>query len=472
MLRIKSTDNFNATVRWKGQLPDNKGILDDWFGVEWDDPSRGKHDGEFRGEQLFKVSKPKSGSFVRQKAVVIGVSISDIISDYTFVGGFLSLDNTNVCSVGNIISLPSSIKVINVSHSLVGSFEFIWELLRVGPSVETLLLGQLHFAEFPPPPTTYNLKSVVMNNTNIQEEHIPLIFTAFPSLNTLDISFTIIRDYSIIKNHHSLTEVVLNGLSISSFESLSDTVGLLPNLEILTVNNNELAEIKYKKDTFLKLKVLNINSNRIESLFGLSDITLFPSLVELRVQRNPIQEILGEIEARMLTIARFPSILKLNGSTIDDSERRNSEIQYLTFFANDVYQNGNDNHPRWIELVDKYGPPVVTCVPKEAPKPLEVTFEFEDQEINQSLMPSMTVEMVQLLASQMFGVISEDINIYMEYNEYKTKLSYPDNTLEDIGCISGAKFTIKMSDEDYIDEKQIARNFRLRSITAHVKGSE
>lgn len=57
-----------CTVRYSGRLPDQNG---DWLGVEWDEPDRGKHDGEYKGERLFSTlsPSPKSASFIRATRV-------------------------------------------------------------------------------------------------------------------------------------------------------------------------------------------------------------------------------------------------------------------------------------------------------------------------------------------------------------------------------------------------------------------
>ena len=53
-----------CTVRYHGSLPGTKGA---WLGVEWDDPSGGKHDGTYQGTRYFEClsSEPTAGSFIR-----------------------------------------------------------------------------------------------------------------------------------------------------------------------------------------------------------------------------------------------------------------------------------------------------------------------------------------------------------------------------------------------------------------------
>ena len=53
-----------CTVRYIGVL---NGLKGDWLGIEWDDPQRGKHDGQHQGRVLFKClsASPTAASFVR-----------------------------------------------------------------------------------------------------------------------------------------------------------------------------------------------------------------------------------------------------------------------------------------------------------------------------------------------------------------------------------------------------------------------
>jgi dynactin complex subunit len=46
-----SYDSRLCTVRYKGSVQGTKG---EWLGVEWDDPTRGKHAGEHQGVKYFE----------------------------------------------------------------------------------------------------------------------------------------------------------------------------------------------------------------------------------------------------------------------------------------------------------------------------------------------------------------------------------------------------------------------------------
>ncbi|GAB7348580.1 hypothetical protein MBLNU459_g6966t1 [Dothideomycetes sp. NU459] len=59
-----STKGHRCTVRYVGEVEDKQG---EWLGVEWDDPSRGKHSGSYGGVEYFKCRSPQpaAGSFLR-----------------------------------------------------------------------------------------------------------------------------------------------------------------------------------------------------------------------------------------------------------------------------------------------------------------------------------------------------------------------------------------------------------------------
>lgn len=50
-----SYDGALCTLRYAGEVAGTSGL---WLGVEWDDPSRGKHDGTHKGTRYFTCKVP------------------------------------------------------------------------------------------------------------------------------------------------------------------------------------------------------------------------------------------------------------------------------------------------------------------------------------------------------------------------------------------------------------------------------
>lgn len=76
-------EGCRVTVRFSGQLSGKEGH---WVGVEWEDASKGKHDGALEGQQYFTCSRPgPCGSFIKlesfQKRAVQGCSLQEALRD-------------------------------------------------------------------------------------------------------------------------------------------------------------------------------------------------------------------------------------------------------------------------------------------------------------------------------------------------------------------------------------------------------
>lgn len=76
--RIKSNDDF-GTVKYIGDVQGYKGT---WYGVEWDNIKRGKHDGSLDGIQYFKTTRQGAGSFIRHNKVSPMRTCAEAIQKY------------------------------------------------------------------------------------------------------------------------------------------------------------------------------------------------------------------------------------------------------------------------------------------------------------------------------------------------------------------------------------------------------
>jgi dynactin complex subunit len=61
-----SFDGQLCTVRYCGEVNGTKG---EWLGVEWDDPTRGKHSGENGGVKYFECKAPLDSPICRKSMI-------------------------------------------------------------------------------------------------------------------------------------------------------------------------------------------------------------------------------------------------------------------------------------------------------------------------------------------------------------------------------------------------------------------
>jgi dynactin complex subunit len=57
-----------CTIRFIGIIPQWKNVIA--YGVEWDDPERGKHDGSLDGIEYYKCNVNGAGSFIKSTRVL------------------------------------------------------------------------------------------------------------------------------------------------------------------------------------------------------------------------------------------------------------------------------------------------------------------------------------------------------------------------------------------------------------------
>ena len=371
----------------------------------------------------------------------------------------------------------------DVAHTLVGSFRFIWDLLDAAPIIDTLILGQDYFISFEAPDNdkTYNLKEIVLNHTNLTDDNIQVLFKALPKLEKIDVSFiSPSPSLSILSSHEALNEIHIDGLKISDFDTVSKALGKLPNLTLLSLSNNEISKLEAKSIvkgvSFCSLQTLLLKSNKIDDVFALDGLMNLPKLEDLSLQRNPFQEKIGEIEARMIIVVRFPSLKKLNGSNISPSELYQSEIQYLEYYAKDVAKNGASNHQRWDELVKKFGPPSVPTDDKPNPnnqkKKASIKFIYGDKTIEKTIPLSMKIGLLSSRIPKLFKTADTEIELAIETGNYKAYLPYPDQTLAEVGCTDGSIIYAGPKGEHLIDETEQAISFKIRSISEHIETND
>jgi hypothetical protein len=83
--RVRDGDGFRGTVHYVGPVAASKKLTDTWIGVEWDSPTRGKHDGSCVDSQG-KIHRYFScvngaGSFVKPKNLIAGRSFAEVLKE-------------------------------------------------------------------------------------------------------------------------------------------------------------------------------------------------------------------------------------------------------------------------------------------------------------------------------------------------------------------------------------------------------
>ncbi|XP_022828735.1 tubulin-specific chaperone E [Spodoptera litura] len=433
--RVKSTDDF-GTVKYIGEVHGYKGV---WYGVEWDDPARGKHDGSVDDVQYFKTSKPGAGSFIRPNKISPFKTCAEAIRKYygdredetvaahrrTVINewkremgapfiemvGFekihqkqkfdrlleVCVHDQNISKAGDVASLCPNVRSLDVSRNLFSNWREVIQLSAQLPDLTELDVNKNRMAIDMPEETMAQLS---INFANLEKLNISVcdyewvdilaLSHLWPKLNEMIAAYNRIK--TIIPPSvtlRTLTVLKLDGNPLASWYEVMN-LGMMKNLKILSLNDCQITEIKFnenpedKVDMFEKLEVLFLNRNRINDWRSLSELNKLACLKKLYFLKNPIQETEDYDTGSQLVIAKIDTLQELNGSTITRELRRGAEYDYMKRYGAEWKAAQSDpasqrafiiEHCRFTELINKYGIPDDSLLVKQ-PKTMTLTSQL------------------------------------------------------------------------------------------------
>lgn len=190
-------------------------------------------------------------------------------------------------------------------------------------------------------------------------------------------------EYEISKEHFKNLRFL--NLEQNGIESWDEVVGFrnLPGLRRLTVSKNRIKDVFYKPG-FNQLYMITIEDNLINNWRSFDEVNKFKCITHFRCHGNPVYEEAGQL-ARQTTTARIQFLRNLNGSSIEEGERKDAEIIYMRKAYEEYIRENkietkleleneallkhmNEQHPRWYELVEIHGNPIDTVSLKQEGK--------------------------------------------------------------------------------------------------------
>ncbi|KAJ9592917.1 hypothetical protein L9F63_015422, partial [Diploptera punctata] len=380
--RVECNGHY-GTIGYVGEVPPTKGT---WLGVDWDDPSRGKHNGSHNGVTYFNTRHPTSGSFVRLEKVNFGRSCPSAIRCRY---GEVENDETAGINKKNLALLQREInarflevvgfdkvnkKQRNYFHNdyiLVLSLPCLknmkYELLNLCPNIQELdlsrnltnswhslavIAAQLKFLrilnisenklEIPNDPTELrdafqNLQHIIMGNMEYSWSQILSCAAMWPNIEKLQVPFNkmTIIETPRVEVLQRLISLDIEGNSLHNWEHINK-LGNLPCLEYLNASNTGISDISFptsqpenKTKLFPVLKQLHLSENNIQTWDSINELNKLAVLEELRFRENPVLQQENVETSRQLVIARIADLKNLNGVVITNDERKGAEIDYL-----------------------------------------------------------------------------------------------------------------------------------------------
>ncbi|KKA27243.1 hypothetical protein TD95_003170 [Thielaviopsis punctulata] len=343
-----SYDGALCTVRYIGPVKQTTG---EWLGVEWDDPSRGKHSGQHKDTRYFECisSSPTAASFVRPSRPALAPQsfISAVLEKYTSeidrqtnaisaakqirIGtktalevGFdkirrqlarveelkiIIVDSYRVsCAVGpgdkSVAETVPAIRELDLGRNLIETVGVVVDICRELPELRSLRVGGNRFRNVLADEALRaagdvfsKVKELALNENLMTWEEITCITQHFPTLLTLNCGtnqLSVLPELSL----GSLTETLTSlNLELNHFTSLSDIAVLskLKALRNLHLKGNRISSIAApgaQVPVFSEsLQYLDVSYNEVTSwAFVDGLLTSTPGLLSLRLAHNPVYE--------------------------------------------------------------------------------------------------------------------------------------------------------------------------------------
>lgn len=337
--RLRDADGFVATVRYIGPVASAKRAKENWVGVEWDDPHRGKHDGSVISRTTneivrhFSLEVPSltGGSFLKLSKIDTGVELNLKLIQSRYVG-----EDAPLVAPNNLLPFTA-----RTSSGRDKPIEFLGEM-KVRQYQQ---LGDLD---------DISLRSMGISRVSKIGEGREELTSTFQHVRELDVS----------------------GNLFSDWQDIFDILNTFQTLTWLSFASNKIydipSDIPWQPGMFGSLKVLNVNRSSIASFRTVEVLDkLCPNLEELCIAYSDLSDMdtggrqSGEDEAGPLEgfqalklldcsncnlgswdnqIRRLRKLPKLETLIVDDNPLTEVTIQDPSEFAQlQVFQiTGND----------------------------------------------------------------------------------------------------------------------------------
>ncbi|XP_067876646.1 tubulin-specific chaperone E [Heterodontus francisci] len=284
---------------------------------------------------------------------------------------------SNVCP--NIIEL-------DLSKNLLASWDKVAQITRHLRKLEHLDLSQNKLAIVSNPVSLSdafaNLKALAIQHNGLTWAQVLECAPMWPVLERAHLSSNAIsvleRPVGVLQ---SLTLLDLSSNPLADENQLVH-IAYLPRLEQLILSNTGLTSLHFddilpggKTAMFPKLTFLAIDKNRISEFSTVNELNKLQSLEQLKFSDYAMVECEKNPKTvRQLIIAKLGHLNVLNRTDISADERKGAELDYRKRFGKDWLKAGGHHdpeqnrpdkefcaeHPRYQELIEKYGAPEVS----------------------------------------------------------------------------------------------------------------
>jgi hypothetical protein len=309
-----------GTVRYVGTVHTSKNEHLNWVGVEWDDITRGKHDGWLAGpgggERYFSCAMG-AGSFVKAQNLLLSKDFVEIMKDRYDHGGEeesvinsvgtnrgkskpiilvgmdkvaswhqmdtikkVSLEGTFAGKIDKdaIAATCPQVKELNLSKTLIGTWTDVAKIGQAMPHLRSLRLDYCRLGprlEYPLPSnhilrdSLKKLSVLILSNTAIPFGQILALEGALPNLSELHLCGNNISTFDPPRTTYGFWASTTGDRRVDTRGRVGPPwVGIFPNLKVMNLSNNLIDDWRqiWRFAWLPKLERLMLNENSINNI--------------------------------------------------------------------------------------------------------------------------------------------------------------------------------------------------------------
>lgn len=305
-----------------------------------------KADGRTFVEVLVEKYSPENFPYRRgpgMGVVVMPTQQGSPMKDRLNLPSVLVLNGCGISRAGDqteIAAFCAHVMELDLSHNRLQDWHEISKIVSKIPNLDFLNLSSNPLEGTPLNPQCAeafsSVRRLVLNNTRVSWDTVLLFTRELPELEELFLS---LNEYSSVSASSvacpTLRLLHISDNSLHDWGEIRKIGSMFPSLDTLVMANNNLASIQDNKDIlqrlFPNLRSINLHNSGLNRWEDIEKLNFFPKLEEVRLQGIPLLQTYTNTERRSLIIAQLPSISRLNGSSITDSEREDAERFFIRY---------------------------------------------------------------------------------------------------------------------------------------------